>query len=390
LVQDTLNICARNRPIEAEFRSSTGPLEAAGNRLLCCPVSSDTICQRFGVRQTGERKSREQTVIRLVAALIALLSLVPAASAQDKPPAKAVLLLNWYVYSEHAPFFLGLERGYFAEEGIDLQIQEGRGSVPTVQAVAGGSADFGYADVASMIKAAAQGAPVVTTGVLLQKSPMALIGLAERNIHSPADMRGKTVALTPGDSLSLVWPLLLKKMGLKEDELTIVSGDPQTKLNAVINGRADLMLGYLNDQNLRIEKATGKPVTVIPFSDFGVNLISSCIVVNKDMLAKNPELARHFMKAAARAVQATEKDPEAAVDALLKAYPKAGERKLLLDGLKLTLPLYHTEETKSLPPFQVSPANFASSVSVLVEYAGVNKSAADHPQDFYALQYLPK
>jgi NitT/TauT family transport system substrate-binding protein len=333
---------------------------------------------------------RERIVNRFFATLIALLMLGPAAQAQDKPATKAVLLLNWYVYSEHAPFFLGLERGYFSQEGIDLQIQEGRGSVPTVQAVAGGTADFGYADAASVIKAAAQGAPVITTGVLLQKSPMALIGLTERNIHSPADMRGKTVAMTPGDSLSLVWPLLLKKMGLKEDELSVVSGDPQTKLNAVINGRADLMLGYLMDQNLRIEKATGKPVTSIPFSDFGVNLISSCVVVSQDMLAKNPDLARRFMKAATRAVEATEKDPEAAVDALLKAYPKAGERKMLIDGLKLTVPLYHTDETRDQPPFKVSPTNFANSVLVLVEYAGVNKSAESRPQDFYALQYLPK
>lgn len=327
---------------------------------------------------------------RVVASLIALLIWLPSANAQDKSPAKAVLLLNWYVYSEHAPFFLGLDRGYFAEEGIDLQIQEGRGSVPTVQAVAAGTADFGYADAASVIKAASQGAPVVTTGVLLQKSPMALIGLSERNIHTPADIKGKIVALTPGDSVSLVWPFLLKKMGLKESELSIVSGDAQTKLNAVIAGRADLMLGYLMDQNLRIEKATGKPVTTIPYSDFGVNLISSCIVVSRDMLAKNPDLARHFMKAATRAVQATEKEPEAAVDAMLKAYPKAGERQLLIDGLKLTLPLYHTDETRDQPPFRISPANFADSVALLVEYAGVNKAAAGHAEDFYTLQFLPK
>ena len=327
---------------------------------------------------------------RFVASLVAVLILGSVATAQDKPPTKAIFLLNWYVYSEHAPFFLGLERGYFAQEGIDLQIQEGRGSVPTVQAVAGGTADFGYADVASVIKAATQGASVITTGVLLQKSPMALIGLTERNIRSPADMRGKTVATTPGDSLSLVWPLLLKKMGLKEDELTVVSGDPQTKLNAVINGRADLMLGYLMDQNLRIEKAAGKPVTVIPFSDFGVNLVSSCIVVSQNMLTTNPDTARHFMKAATRAIEAAEKEPEAAVDAMLKAYPKAGERQLLIDGLKLTLPLYHTDETRDQPAFKVSPANFANSVTMLVEYAGVNKSAANRPQDFYTLQYLPK
>jgi NitT/TauT family transport system substrate-binding protein len=329
-------------------------------------------------------------VKRLIAALMTLLVISSAATAQEKPLAKALLLLNWYVYSEHAPFFLGLERGFFAQEGIDLQIQEGRGSVPTVQAVANGTADFGYADAGSVIKAASQGAPVVTTGVLLQKSPMALIGLTERNIRSPADMRGKTVALSPGDSMSLIWPLLLKRMGLKEGDLTVVSGDPQTKLNAVINGRADLMLGYLMDQNLRIQKATGKPVSTIPFSDFGVNLISSCIVVSQQTLARDPELARHFMKAATRSAEAAEKDPEAAIDALLKAYPKAGERQMLIDGLKLTLPLYHTDETRDQPPFKVGPANFANSVAMLVEYAGVNPSAATRPQDFYTLQYLPQ
>ena len=131
-------------------------------------------------------------------------------------------------------------------------------------------------------------------------------------------------------------------------------------------------------------------MTSIPFSDFGVNLISSCIVVAQSTLQKNPDLARHFMAAATRSVEAAEKDPEAAVDALLKYYPKAGDRKLLIEGLELTLPLYHTDETRGQPPFAVSADNFASSVSLLTQYAGVKASAAERPQDFYTLQYLPK
>src|SRR5271154_5177473 len=122
------------------------------------------------------RNGWEKTMKRLVGPLIALLVLCPAALAQDKSTTKAVLLLNWYVYSEHAPFFLGLERGYFSEEGIDLQIQEGRGSVPTVQAIANGTADFGYADGATVIKAAAQAPPVIPKAGLRKKSPRAVIG----------------------------------------------------------------------------------------------------------------------------------------------------------------------------------------------------------------------
>ena len=68
---------------------------------------------------------------------------------------------------------------------------------------------------------------------------------------------------------------------------------------------------------------------------------------------------------------------------------RAGERKLLVEGLKLTLPLYHTERTKNEPAFRVSPADFADSVSMLVDCASVDKSATSRPKDFYTLDYLP-
>ena len=117
------------------------------------------------------RKAVWLTAMAIVGMLSA--SSLPA-SAQGKD--KVVLLLNWYVYSEHAPFFLGKERGYFDQEGIDLDIQEGRGSGVTVQAVAAGTATFGYADVPTMIKAASKGAPVTAVGVALQTSPMSVMG----------------------------------------------------------------------------------------------------------------------------------------------------------------------------------------------------------------------
>jgi len=192
----------------------------------------------------------------IAAALVALVALPAFAQGKDK----VVLLLNWYVYSEHAPFFLGKERGYFDQEGIDLDIQEGRGSGVTVQAVAAGTATFGYADVATMIKAASKGAPVTAVGVALQTSPMSAMGFADRNIRKPEDIKGKTVAVTPGDSMSQIWPLFLKKTGLKDSDFKTVSGDAQTKLNAVMNNQADLLLGYVMDQAIKLQDATHKDI----------------------------------------------------------------------------------------------------------------------------------
>ena len=151
------------------------------------------------------------------AASVALMAFaVTPAQAADK----VVLMLNWYVYGEHAPFYYGKAKGIYAAEGIDLEIQEGRGSAATTQAVAAKTADFGYVDVPTMMRAAIKGAPVIATGVLLQTSPMSAMGFADKNIRKPEDIKGKTVAITPADSMTQIWPLFLKKTGLKESDFT--------------------------------------------------------------------------------------------------------------------------------------------------------------------------
>jgi NitT/TauT family transport system substrate-binding protein len=324
---------------------------------------------------------------RCVIFAAALIWAMPSGHAQAAD--KATLLLNWYLYAEHAPFFLGKERGYFEKEGIDLDIQEGRGSVPTVQAVAAGTATFGYADMASILRAADKGAPVEVVGVLLQKSPMAFISLSEKNIRKPQDLRGKSLALTPGDSLSQLLPLVLGKVGMKESDLTVIAGDNRAKLNAVINAQADAMLGYSMDQNLKIAAATQKPVTTLPFTDYGVNLASSSIVVARDTAGKQGDLVSRFMRAATLAVADAEKDPVAAIDAMLKASPKAGARDDLIEGLKLTIPLYHTGETKGQPPFRASASEVKASVNLLAESGTISQASAGRIDDFISFKFLP-
>lgn len=330
---------------------------------------------------------KRRTLIRTLAA--AALAAGAAAPAHAQAREKVVLLLNWYVYSEHAPFFVGKEKGFYEAEGIDLEIQEGRGSGVSVQAVAAGSATFGYVDVPTMIRAATKGAPVKAVGVALQVSPMSVIGLAEKNIKTPKDIVGKTVAMTPGDSMSQIWPLFMKKTGLQEGQYKVVSGDAQTKLNAVINGQADVLLGYLMDQNIKVQDATRKPVGVIRFADYGVNLISSGIVANKDTLTGKADLVKRFMRATTKAFEEAERAPEAAVDAMLKANAKAGQRETLIIGLKLTTPLYRTDETKSLRPFRVSMKNVNESLDLLVQYGGLDPALRGKAEDWVTNDYLP-
>ncbi|RJF77800.1 nitrate ABC transporter substrate-binding protein [Rhodopseudomonas palustris] len=329
-------------------------------------------------------------MMRFVTALSAVvvwsaMAVLPASAAD-----KVVLMLNWYVYGEHAPFYYGKAKGIYAAEGIDLDIQEGRGSAATTQAVAAKTANFGYVDVPTMMRAAVKGAPVISTGVLLQTTAMSAMGFADKNIRKPEDIKGKTVAITPADSITQIWPLFLKKTGLKESDFKTVQGDAQTKLNAVINGQADLLLGYVMDQSMKIKDATGKDVYPIKFADSGIHLVSSGIIANTDYIKANEDLVKRFMSATTKAVEAATKDPKGVAQAILDANPKGGKIDTLTQGFELTIPFYTTPETKDKRPFQVTDQNMKESVELMVEYGGLDAKAKDNPKAFYTNDYLPK
>jgi NitT/TauT family transport system substrate-binding protein len=325
-------------------------------------------------------------LVALAAAFFASPFTASPAAAADK----VVLMLNWYVYGEHAPFYYGKEKGIFAAEGIDLEIQEGRGSGVTTQAVAAKSANFGYVDVPTMMRAAVKGAPVQAVGVALQTTAMSAMGLAEKNIKTPADIKGKTVAVTPGDSMSQIWPLFLKKINLKESDVKIVSGDPQTKINAVINGQADLLLGYVMDQSMKIKDATGKDVFPIKFADNGIVLVSSGVVANTDYIKANPDLVKRFMAASLKSFEAAVKDPKGAAQSILTANPKGGKIETLTEGFQLTIPFYKDPTGESKQIFRVSDKIMQESVELMVEYGGLEAVAKEKVKTFYTNEYLPK
>ena len=164
--------------------------------------------------------------------------------------------------------------------------------------------------------------------------------------------------------MTQIWPLFLKKTGLKEGDFTTVAGDGQTKLNAVINGQADLLLGYVMDQSMKIKDATGKDVYPIKFADYGINMVSSGMVANSDYVKANADLVKRFMSATTKAVEAAEKEPK--------------------------VPLYRTPETKGSRPFQVTDQNMTDTVNLMVEYGGLEAKAKDNPKAFYTNDYLPK
>lgn len=328
-----------------------------------------------------------KSLIRTLSILV--LSLIMATSSFAQPKDKVVLMLNWFVYGEHAPFFLGKERGFFEQEGIDLVIQEGRGSGATIQAVAAGSVDLGYADVGVMIKAASRGAPIKSIGVLLQSTPAAVISPVDRNIKAPKDLIGKTVAITPGDALTPMWPLYLGKVGLNESQFKTVAGDAQVKMNSVANRQADALLGFITEQGARMPGIVNQPVNMLRFTDAGLSLVSLGVVAQTQAMRQRGDVYKRFMKAATRAVEASMKEPDAAIAAMLKAVPSVGQPEAQLASLKLSQTLYFTGDVAGQRPFRVSTKTIDESLDTMVKFSGIEAAQRGNAEDYFTAEFLP-
>ncbi len=256
---------------------------------------------------------RAKTIAPVIGAVIGLAAAVPAQAAD-----KASLLLNWYLQAAHAQFFLGRERGFYADEGIDLEIAEGRGSARSVQLVSNGDYQFGMADGGSLMTGVSKGLEAVAVMTPVVNSSYALVGLADGPIKTIKDVEGHSLGITAGDGLTQLWPAVVAINQLDAGKIELVQMDPATKPIAVMEKRVDAILGGLQDQPLLIREKGHEPM-VIPFYDVGVNTIGMSIIAHPNLVKDNPDLVARFVRASVKSYEATREDPAAAVEAIRKA-----------------------------------------------------------------------
>src|SRR6185437_9217742 len=106
----------------------------------------------------------------------------PAATAAPRSLGTVSLRLNWTITGPHALYYLGVQRGFFKDQGLTLQIDEGNGSVTTGQLVANKSNTFGLADASALIPVVSKGLPIRCVGMVSPQSALAVIARADSGI----------------------------------------------------------------------------------------------------------------------------------------------------------------------------------------------------------------
>lgn len=294
--------------------------------------------------------------------------------------------LNWVTGGTNLAWFLGIERGYFEEEGINLTVNAGRGSVVAAQLVAAGEDEFGMADAASLIQTAAKGAPLKGVMSLRNSSGFAVLFLADSGIETLQDLEGRRVAVTAGDALTQQWPALVSANNLDESKIRLTYMDAAAKPVAVMTGQADAMLGNFVDQGVIMEQQ-GADVDWLRFSENGVNTVTMALLTREDLIEENPDLVERFVRAAVKTWTDYKNDPEAAVDAALKANPELNRD--VVSGQTLgNIQLMDSANTEGKMVGYGAPEDWEATVSLLQRLGTLE---SDRPaSSYYTNEFLPK
>ncbi|MFB3819219.1 MAG: ABC transporter substrate-binding protein [Candidatus Methylomirabilales bacterium] len=320
-------------------------------------------------------------VVALFVAL-AVLALAGPAPAADS----ASLRLNWYLGGLHAPFYLGVERGYYKDEGIDLTINEGRGSARSVQIVGANTDTFGMTDAGSLMLGVAKGVPIRSVFTLLSSSDFAIISLEEHGIKTPRDLEGKSVAVSAGDALTQLFPAVIEANKLNKDRIKLVFMDPPAKPAALMEKKVEALLGGASDQYWLVKYKGFKP-TRLMFAEIGVDTVGMTIAAHNDTLKDKPDLVRRFVKATIRSWQAAQQDPTAAAKAAQKVKADLNVASTE-DQLRTNLSQLHSKNSQGKAIGYSAPEDWEHTMALLKKYRDLQTDKP--PAFFYTNEFMPK
>ena len=261
-------------------------------------------------------------IVALTVALVGSL-LTSNANESNASELKNITFLTNFVFNgRHAPFFVGLEKGFYRDVGFNIDIKPTTGSGFVVTAVDSGQADFGMANVSPVVLGLARGAKVQA---FMAYTDITTDGLAALSPHpTPESVIGKRIAAGQTNSARVLLPIIFNMHGLDASKIDWQAADPSVYISLLMTGRVDLFTATSDSDvpNLRrIVEPQGGTVYFSSFAEWGYDIYGYVLLGAADALARNPDEARRFVEATKKAVEYSIANPDEAARIMVKHNP---------------------------------------------------------------------
>jgi NitT/TauT family transport system substrate-binding protein len=287
----------------------------------------------------------QQWIGRMVAAAFwfAVLGLGAQGQAAELKPAN--VRMDFIIGGKHAPWFVALDKGFYAKRGLNVTIQSSTGSADTVRTIGAGGADFGFADISTTIVARSRGTPIQTVAQF-GYVPATVMWREDTNIKQLKDLEGKTYAISPGQAQWYLMPAYCRINKVDYKAIRIQETAAPLQPAALATKKADFIVMYRASNDEIAELAASKvgiKVNRIFMKDTGLDIYGTGLVVKEEDVKKRPEFVRAYVEATLEGLRYARDHQEEALKILLKHKPE-------LDQYLATVQLRNALNEVFLPP----------------------------------------
>ena len=295
---------------------------------------------------------------------------------------KLVLQLQWDHRFQFAGYYAAIEKGFYAEEGLNVVLKERDPGRAPVQSVVDGDAAYGVADSRLLIDRM-QGKPVVILKQIFQHSPLVFISLKQSGIQSPYDMVNKKVMFSPKENASLA-AMLMDTLG-SLDTISTISPIPFSfDYEALVTGKADVVSACITTRPF-VFKQRGISLNIINPQGYGIDFYGDNLFTVEAEINQHPERVETMIRATIKGWEYALEHPEEIIDLIIRRYNPNLTRELLRYEARMTRQMI-TPELISMGT--VTPQRYAR-IAEIYQKAGFAEDPIDLNRFIYQSTDFP-
>ena len=295
-------------------------------------------------------------------------------------PIRVELQLNWFPEAEHGGYYAALVHGYYREEGLEVVILPGGPDTPVIPEVARGRIPFGISNADSLLLARAQQADVVALLAPMQHSPRCIMVHAQSGIERLQDLRGVTLAMSESSAFS---HFLRRRLPLEGVQVVPYPGNIARFLDDLRYAQQ----AYVFSEPYLAKRAGADPRALM-VSDLGFNPYTSVLFARRELIGRQPELARRMVRASVRGWERYLADPEE-TNRYIRSLNEAMELDVLAYGARALRPLVLDATARRRGVGTMSLARWRELEAQLIE-AGQLKPARARVEEAFTTRFLPR